>query len=271
MDAAERRIATGSEVAQRSRSGLAFVSSDAPDAKLAARTLAALYGQCSVERADVIVALGGDGFMLSTLHRFMDTGIPVYGMNRGTIGFLMNDYREDDLPARVASAKAEAIHPLLMHAVNAEGDALEAYALNEVALFRQSYQAAKIGITIDGERRLETLICDGVMVATPAGSTAYNLSAGGPIVPISAPLMCLTPVSPFRPRDWRGALLPNRVTVQFEVLEARKRPVNAVADHMEVKSVRSVTVSEAPDRSALLLFDRDHSWDERILNEQFRT
>ena len=253
------------------RDRIAFVSSEAPDALAAARTLAALYGQCSTETADVVVALGGDGFMLQTLHRFMGTGTPVYGMNRGTVGFLMNEYREDGLVARLADAKAESIHPLLMLARNAAGDALEAYALNEVALFRQSYQAAKIGIAIDGASRLDTLVCDGVMVATPAGSTAYNLSAGGPIVPISSPLMCLTPVSPFRPRDWRGALLPNRATVEFEVQEHRKRPVNAVADHMEVKSVISVTVREASERRAVVLFDRGHSWEERILNEQFRT
>ena len=253
------------------RASLAFLSSDAPDAQEAARRLAALYGQCDPASADVVVALGGDGFMLQTLHRFMDSGTPVYGMNRGTVGFLMNDYREDDLPARVAGAKRESVHPLLMCATNAAGDAFEAYALNEVALFRQSYQAAKVLVAIDGETRMDQLICDGVMVATPAGSTAYNLSAGGPIVPISAPLMCLTPVSPFRPRDWRGALLTNRATVEFEVQEPRKRPVNAVADHMEVKSVTKVSVREAPDREALVLFDRGHSWEERILAEQFRT
>ena len=252
------------------RRSLAFVSSESPTATTAARTLAALYGQCDVESADVIVALGGDGFMLQTLHRFMDSGRPVYGMNRGTVGFLMNEYVEDGLLDRIGEAKLETIHPLLMCATDADGEMTEAFALNEVALFRQSYQAAKIRISIDDEKRLDQLVCDGVMVATPAGSTAYNLSAGGPIVPIQSPLMALTPVSPFRPRDWRGALLPNRVSVSFEVLEPEKRPVNAVADHTEVKSVRSVRVSEAQDRNAMLLFDRGHSWEERILNEQFR-
>ena len=207
--------------------------------------------------------------MLQTLQEFMDTDVPVYGMNRGTVGFLMNDFREEGLLERIAAAKRERINPLLMCATNAKGDTLSAYALNEVSLFRQSYQAAKLRIGIDGEVRLNELVCDGAMVATPAGSTAYNLSAGGPIVPINAPLLALTPVSPFRPRDWRGALLPNRVEVEFEVLEAEKRPVNAVADHMEVKSVRRVTVTEDRERSAVLLFDRDHSWDERILREQF--
>ena len=236
----------------------------------AARALAALYGQCDPESADVIVALGGDGFMLQTLHRFMDTGTPVYGMNRGTVGFLMNEYREDGLLDRVAEAKRECIHPLHMRAETTRGDILEAYALNEVSVFRQSYQAAKLRIMIDGEERLAELVCDGAMVATPAGSTAYNLSAGGPIIPISAPLLALTPVSPFRPRDWRGALLPNRVSVTFEALEAAKRPLNAVADHMEAKSVARVTVREAPEHETFVLFDRNHSWDERILNEQFR-
>ena len=252
-----------------SRPNIAFVASRAEVAETAARTLAALYGNCDPAGADVVVALGGDGFMLQTLHAFMDTDIAVYGMNRGTVGFLMNEYREDALLDRIAAAKRERINPLLMCATNAQGDTLEAYALNEVSVFRQSYQAAKLRISIDDERRLETLVCDGAIVSTPAGSTAYNLSAGGPIIPISAPLLALTPVSPFRPRDWRGALLPNRVEVMFETLEPEKRPVNAVADHMEVKSVRTVTVREDRERSAVLLFDRDHSWDERILREQF--
>ena len=252
------------------RPSLAFLASRAPDAVAGARTLAALYGQCDPDAADVVVALGGDGFMLQTLHRFMDTGTPVYGMNRGTVGFLMNEYREDGLIERIAGARPESIHPLHMSATTVRGDTLEAFALNEVSVFRQSAQAAKVRVSIDGAVRLEELTCDGVMVATPTGSTAYNLSAGGPIIPISAPLLALTPVSPFRPRDWRGALLPNRVTVSIEALEASKRPVNAVADHMEAKSVRRVDIREAPEREAQLLFDRGHSWEERILAEQFR-
>ena len=251
------------------RPNIAFRASNAPVAQTAARTLAALYGNCDVSAADIVVALGGDGFMLQTLHEFMDTDVAVYGMNRGTVGFLMNEYREDGLLERIGAAKRERINPLLMNATNARGDTLTAYALNEVSVFRQSYQAAKLRITIDGKPRLDELVCDGAMVASPAGSTAYNLSAGGPIIPISAPLLALTPVSPFRPRDWRGALLPNRVEVQFDTLDPEKRPVNAVADHMEVKSVLTVTVREDQDRSAVLLFDRDHSWDERILREQF--
>ncbi len=251
---------------------LAFLSSGTPAADQAAAELAARFGQIAPDAASVIVALGGDGFMLQTIHRFMNSGKAIYGMNRGSVGFLMNDYRDDDddLPARISEAKAETIHPLRMRAEDAEGRVTVALAINEVSLFRQSYQAAKIRIEVDGQMRLEELVCDGVMVATPAGSTAYNLSAQGPIIPIDAPLLALTPVSAFRPRRWRGALLPNRVTVDMTVLEAGKRPVNAVADHIEVKSVLRVSVSEARDVTGTILFDPNHSWDERILAEQFR-
>lgn len=249
---------------------LAFLSSGTDEADLSARKLAALYGQSALHEAAVIVALGGDGFMLQTIHRFMNSGKRIYGMNRGSVGFLMNEYGEDDLRERIAAAEAETIRPLRMTALDAEGIAHRALAINEVSLFRQSYQAAKLQVTVDGKVRMDELVCDGVMVATPAGSTAYNLSAQGPIVPIEAPLLALTPVSPFRPRRWRGALLPNRVTVDIEVLEPVKRPVNAVADHTEVKSVRRVTVREARDATATILFDANHSWDERILAEQFR-
>ncbi|WP_306117822.1 MULTISPECIES: NAD kinase [unclassified Roseitalea] len=249
---------------------LAFLSSGTPDADESARLLAAIYGQCAIEQADVIVPLGGDGFMLQTIHRFMSSGKRIYGMNRGSVGFLMNDYREQDLHARIAAAEAESIHPLRMVARDAEGTAHEALAINEVSLFRQSYQAAKLRISVDGHVRIDELVCDGVMVATPAGSTAYNLSAHGPIIPIDAPLLALTPVSAFRPRRWRGALLPNRVTVDITVLEPGKRPVNAVADHNEVKSVRHVCVREERAVTATILFDASHSWDERILAEQFR-
>lgn len=248
----------------------AFVSSDAPDAREAAERLSARYGQASVEKAETIIALGGDGFLLQTLRETMGSGKRVYGMNRGTIGFLMNEFSEEELPERVAAALPETIRPLEMRTVDAEGQAETALAINEVSLFRQSYQAAKVQISIDGKVRLEELICDGVMVATPAGSTAYNLSAHGPILPLDSPLLALTPVSPFRPRRWRGALLPSKVTVGFEILEAEKRPVNAVADHTEIKSVVEVTVTQASDATATLLFDAGHSWSERILAEQFR-
>jgi len=249
---------------------IAFLSSDTPESSEAAALLSALYGQESSEEAETIVALGGDGFMLQTLHRFMNTGKRIYGMNRGSVGFLMNDFREDGLRERIAAAEPETIRPLRMRAEDMNGEVVEAFAINEVSLFRQSYQAAKIAIHVDGKERLAELICDGVMLATPAGSTAYNLSAQGPIIPIDAPLLALTPVSPFRPRRWRGALLPNQVSVTFTVQEPVKRPVNAVADHTEVKSVRTVRIEEARDATATILFDGSHSWDERILAEQFR-
>jgi NAD+ kinase len=248
----------------------AFVSSDAPDAREAAGQLAGRYGQASFEDAETIVALGGDGFLLQTLRETMGSGKKVYGMNRGTVGFLMNEFSEEALPERIEAAVPETIRPLEMHTLDADGRKATALAINEVSLFRQSYQAAKIRITIDGKVRLEELICDGVMVATPAGSTAYNLSAHGPILPLDAPLLALTAVSPFRPRRWRGALLPNKAMVRFDLLEVDKRPVNAVADHTEVKSVVEVTVTEARDATATLLFDAGHSWSERILAEQFR-
>jgi NAD+ kinase len=191
-------------------------------------------------------------------------------MNRGTVGFLMNEFRVEDQTERIAAAHAETIRPLDMETTTADGTKARALAVNEVSLFRQSYQAAKIRITIDGKMRLDELICDGVMVATPAGSTAYNLSAHGPILPLDAPLLALTAVSPFRPRRWRGALLSNRSAVRFDILEEAKRPVNAVADYTEIKSVVAVTVRESPSLTATLLFDAEHSWDERILTEQFR-
>jgi len=249
---------------------LAFVSAETDDATMAAATLSALYGQERLEDADVIVALGGDGFMLQTLRETMGTGKKIYGINRGTVGFLMNEYREEGLRERIAEAIPETVRPLEMEAVDQDGQTFRALAINEVSLLRQSYQAAKIRIAIDGQVRLEELICDGIMVATPAGSTAYNLSAHGPILPLDAPLLALTPVSPFRPRRWRGALLPNRSSVELAILEPEKRPVNAVADHTEIKSVRTVTVRESRDMTATILFDASHSWDERILSEQFR-
>ncbi|WP_336056590.1 NAD kinase [Nitratireductor sp. CH_MIT9313-5] len=249
---------------------ITFVSADTDDAREAAARLSALYGQEKMADADIIVALGGDGFMLQTMRDTMGSGKRIYGMNRGTIGFLMNEYREEGLRERIAAAVAETIRPLEMTATDAEGLSHKALAINEVSLLRQSYQAAKIRISIDEKERLEELICDGVMVATPAGSTAYNLSAQGPILPLDAPLLALTPVSPFRPRRWRGALLPNQSTVDFEILEPGKRPVNAVADHTEIKSVRRVRVRESHDLTVTVMFDASHSWDERILSEQFR-
>ncbi|MEX6506988.1 NAD kinase [Jiella sp. M17.18] len=254
----------------RNLRSISFVASENPLAREAAQRLSALYGNDDPRSADVVVALGGDGFMLQTLHQFMDTGKPIYGMNKGTVGFLMNFYREDGLQERLAAAVENVIHPLKMTAVNNRGESFEALAINEVSVFRQSYQAARLQISIDGRVRLDELACDGLLVATPTGSTAYNLSAQGPIIPIDAPLLALTPVSPFRPRRWRGALLRNHQTVEIVALESEKRPVNAVADATEVKSVERVTICESAEDTAIILFDRDHSWDERILAEQFR-
>ncbi len=249
---------------------IAFIASEVDEARDALRDLTARYGNVEPEAASVIVALGGDGFMLQTLHAFMNTNKPIYGMNRGSVGFLLNEYRLDGLRERIAEGVQTAIHPLAMTARDTAGERRESFAINEVSLLRQSYQAAKLRISIDGRVRLDELICDGLLVATPAGSTAYNLSAHGPILPIYAPLLALTPISAFRPRTWRGALLPDQVSVQIDVLEADKRPVNAVADNVEFKSVESVTVAQQRNAESLILFDPDHSWDERILTEQFR-
>jgi NAD+ kinase len=246
-----------------------FLASTAPEALAAQEELIGLYGQTPQEEADTIVALGGDGFMLQTLHNTMNSGKRVYGMNRGSIGFLMNDFRMDCLPERIEAAVENAFHPLQMTTRNADGSTSVALAINEVALFRQSYQAAKLRVNIDGHTRLPELICDGVMVTTPAGSTAYNLSAHGPILPLEAPLLAITPVSAFRPRRWRGALLPNKVAVDITVLEADKRPVNAVADNTEVKSVIGVQIAQTEDTTARILSDPDRSWSDRILAEQF--
>jgi NAD+ kinase len=218
----------------------------------------------------VIVALGGDGHMLQTLHRFVSTGMPIYGMNRGSVGFLMNDYAEKALPERLRAAEMTAIRPLNMIAVDEAGKQHRGIAFNEVSMLRQRYQAAKLTIAIDGKTRLEELICDGILLSTPAGSTAYNLSAHGPILPIDSPLLALTPISAFRPRRWRGAILPHDATVEIGVLDPAKRPVAAVADHVEVRHVVRVTIAEDRRKSARILFDPGHSLAERVLNEQFR-
>jgi NAD+ kinase len=248
---------------------IAFVASPITEAQSALEGLARTYGNAAPEASDVIVALGGDGLMLQTLHRYMNSGKPIYGMHRGTVGFLMNDYEPANLRERLQTAQTTIIHPLLMRAQDTAGQVHEHHAFNEVSLFRQSYQAARLRIAIDGRERLAELVADGVLVATPAGSTAYNLSAQGPIIPINAPLLALTPISPFRPRRWRGALLPNTARVTVDVLEADKRPVAAVADHDEVRAVRTVDISLDLTIAMKLLFDPGHSLDERILREQF--
>jgi NAD+ kinase len=248
---------------------IAFVASPHPEAQFALERLRAGYGGVPPETADVVVALGGDGFMLQTLHKFMHSGKPIYGMHRGTVGFLMNEFQGDKLRERLAEARTTVIHPLLMRARDEDGGEAEFHAFNEVSLFRETYQAAHLRILIDREVRLPELIADGVLVATPAGSTAYNLSAQGPIIPITASLMALTPISPFRPRRWHGALLPDRAHVRVEVLEPEKRPVAAVADHDEVRSICAVDIQMDHTISMQMLFDPGHSLDERILREQF--
>ena len=248
---------------------VAFAASDAEEAQAALKTLRARYPNVEPKEADVIVALGGDGLMLETLHRHLDRAVPIYGMNRGTIGFLMNEYREDDLMERLNAAHRADLHPLQMQAETTDGKRHEALAINEVSLLRETRLAAKIRILVDGRVRIPELFCDGVLVATPAGSTAYNLSAHGPIVPLQAGLLCLTPISAFRPRRWHGALLPQSAVVRFEVLECAKRPVSAVADFTEVRGVTAVDVRQEGSITLNLLFDPEHDLEERILSEQF--
>ena len=250
---------------------IAFVAAPTSLAQESLARLEAAHGRHPVQGAQVVVALGGDGFMLETLHALLEDGmdVPVYGMNCGSVGFMMNAFAEHDLPARLGRAQAALLHPLRMHAVTAAGAVEEAVAFNEVSLLRQLRQAAKIRITVDGRVRLVELICDGVLVSTPAGSTAYNLSAHGPIVPLSANLLPLTPISAFRPRRWRGALLPSTADVLFEVLERDKRPVAAVADFTEVRDVASVAVSEDRSVTTTVLFDPEQGLNERIVAEQF--
>ena len=248
---------------------IAFVASASTEAQAALTQLTELYGNDVPDAADIIVAIGGDGLMLETLHRYMRAGKPIYGMHRGTVGFLMNEFSTLDLHARLTAARETLINPLLMRATDIHDQVHIHHAINEVYLFRQTYQAAHVRILIDEHERMAELIADGILVATPAGSTAYNLSAQGPILPINAALLALTPISAFRPRRWRGALLPNTAFVVIEVLEGDKRPVAAVADHDEVRDVRRVEVLSDKTISMRMLFDPGHSLEERILREQF--
>ena len=249
---------------------LHFVSSQAPEAIKAAQKLKHMFGQAQLDGADIIVALGGDGLMLETVHTVLDTGQAIFGMNRGSVGFLMNEYETEGLVERIAAAAETIIHPLNMTVTDKQGTNRSALAFNEVSMLRQRHQAAKLRISIDGKIRLDELVCDGIIIATPAGSTAYNLSAHGPILPINSPLLALTPISPFRPRRWRGAILSHEAEVEIEMLEADKRPVSAVADQTEFRDVVKVVVREDEKRSARLLFDDGHSLAERVLNEQFQ-
>ncbi len=246
-----------------------FTASPRPEAKSAFSSLTRRYGQSPLGDADVIVALGGDGAMLEALHARFEDKLPVYGMHRGSVGFLMNEYREDDLPERLNAAVRAVIHPLEMKATTADGKKITALAINEVSLIRQTAQTAKLRILVDGKERLSELACDGVLVATPAGSTAYNLSAHGPILPIGSNLLALTPISPFRPRRWRGALLRHDAVVRFEAVDSERRQVAATADTQEVRDVSVVEVREDRSKSLTLLFDEGHALDDRILQEQF--
>ncbi len=248
---------------------IAVVAAQTTEAQSALADLQQRYGTATPDAADVIVALGGDGFMLRTLHRYLRYGVPVYGMKLGTIGFLMNQYRPEALPERLARAQPAPLRPLMMEAQTEAGGTVTALAFNEVSLLRQTKQAAHVRVDLNGATKVPELICDGVLVATAAGSTAYNLSAHGPILPFGSAMLALTPISPFRPRRWRGALLPNTAFVVFEVLESGKRPVAAVADHDEARDVQRVEIIADKTISIRMLFDPGHSLEERILSEQF--
>lgn len=248
---------------------LAFVASRGTKARAARDVLVDRYGHVSEAEADVIVALGGDGFMLATLHRTQHLKAPVYGMNRGTVGFLMNEYHETDLAERLETAETALINPLSMRATRLDGKVTEALAINEVSLLRAGPQAAKLRISVDGKVRMEELVCDGALVSTPAGSTAYNYSAHGPVLPIDSDVLALTAIAPFRPRRWRGALVPVASHVQFDVLEPEKRPVMADADSRSVPNVISVEIVSEPKIVHRLLFDPGHGLEERLIREQF--
>ena len=263
-----KKLTTMAETSKRFER-IAFVASRHDDAQAALAALKERYPHVAAEEADVIVALGGDGFMLETLHAHLNDGVPIYGMNRGSVGFLMNEFDMERLRERLSGAEVTALHPLKMTATDMAGHRHVGVAINEVSLFRQTHQAAKLRISVDGKVRLEELIADGVLVATPAGSTAYNLSAHGPIIPMGAQLLALTPISAFRPRHWRGALLRHDQIVRFEVMEPDRRPVSAVADNQEVRDVVSVDIREDRSIKLTMLFDPDKALDERVLTEQF--
>lgn len=248
---------------------VAVVAAETEAAQLALKELCGQYPCVAPERAEIIIPLGGDGFMLETLHRFLSMGVPIYGMHRGSVGFLMNSYRPDGLYERLAAAQPVVLHPLEMTALDEHGGQHRALAFNEVSLLRESRQAAKLRVMVDGVVRIEELMADGILVATPVGSTAYNLSAHGPIIPLGAAVLALTPISAFRPRRWRGALLRHEARVKIEALETDKRPVSAVADFTEARDVVTVEIHENRDRAMTLLFDRESNLEERVVKEQF--
>ena len=248
---------------------IAVVATKTSEGQAGLLALQEVFGKLAPAEADVIVALGGDGFMLQTVHRHMAINKPVYGMKAGTVGFLMNQYRPESLLERIAAAQPAVLKPLEMVAMSEAGSSVNALAFNEVSLLRQTKQAAKIRVSLNGSVRLEELVCDGVLVSTPAGSTAYNLSAHGPILPLGSEVLAMTPISPFRPRRWRGAILRSGTEVKFEILDHYKRPVSATADSSEVRDIVEVTIRESREKTVTLLFDPEHNLEERILNEQF--
>jgi NAD+ kinase len=248
---------------------IAFVASKTDEAQAALVQMRERYSEVPLEKSDVIVALGGDGFMLRTLHRHLALNKPVYGMKLGTVGFLMNQFHQDGLSERLARAQPTTLKPLVMQAVSESGTTANSLAFNEVSLLRQTKQAAHIRVSLNGAVKIEELMCDGVLVATSAGSTAYNLSAHGPILPLGADVLAMTPISPFRPRRWRGAILRAGTEVKFEILDPYKRPVSATADSNEIRDVVEVTIRESREQTVTLLFDPEHNLEDRILNEQF--
>jgi len=258
------------EIAPKIAPSIAILASQTDTAQKACAQMSEKYQTVSMQEADIIVALGGDGFMLQTMRQNLETNQAIFGMNHGSIGFMMNDFSNKNLFERLAAAEETQIHPLKLTAYQGNGHISKAIAFNEVSLLREIHQAAKLEIIIDGKVRLPELVCDGIIVATPTGSTAYNLSAHGPILPIGSPLLALTPISAFRPRRWRGAILPHDAIVEINVLERAKRPVSAVADHVEFRNVEKVLIAEDKDRAVRLLFDPGHSLAERVLHEQFQ-
>ena len=248
---------------------IAFLASSTDEAQQALAALTAAHGVCAPDQADVLCALGGDGFMLQTLHRHGALGKPVFGMKLGSVGFLMNHYRQEDLYERITAAEPAKLRPLEMHVLTESGTSTSSLAYNEVSLLRQTRQAAHLSIDLNGQTRVDELVCDGVLVATPAGSTAYNFSAHGPILPLGSHTIALTPIAPYRPRRWRGAILKADTEVRFRVLDPYKRPVSATADSHEVRDVVEVTIRESRERTVTLLFDPEHNLEERILSEQF--
>lgn len=266
---ANQAILSDGEPLDPAKLRVCFFASEKPSAQDALKQLTNKYGDHSIDDCHVIVAVGGDGFMLDVLRAHMTSGKPIYGFNHGTVGFMMNDAETDSLRERIVDAEPTVIHPLAMKATTIDGRVETAMAINEISLFRETRQSARIRISVNGKVRMDSLTCDGVLLATPAGSTAYNLSAHGPILPISAHMLALTPISAFRPRRWRGALLPSEAVVEFEALENEKRPISGVADNQEVRDVAHVEARQSSNIAMTLLFDRGQSLDERILREQF--